>query len=102
MSKEMREQINRVKNWKQFLNENVETIIVANIRYADDKTELEPLTKKGVLYVKRHGDTKTAYYKLNYNDVSEYGYATLGDEIPESFFDGKNVEFINSQYYKKA
>jgi len=24
MSKEMREQINRVKNWKQFLNENVE------------------------------------------------------------------------------
>ena len=24
MSKEMREQINKVKNWKQFLNENVE------------------------------------------------------------------------------
>jgi hypothetical protein len=25
MSKEMREQINKVKNWKQFLNENIQT-----------------------------------------------------------------------------
>jgi len=24
MSKEMREQIDRIKNWKQFLNENIE------------------------------------------------------------------------------
>lgn len=102
MSKEMREQIDRVKNWKQFLNEKIETFIIANMRYADDRTELEPLTKKGILYVKRHGDNKTAYYKLNYNDVDEFGYATLGEEIPESFFDGKNVQFVNSQYYKEA
>lgn len=26
MSKEMREQIDRVKNWKQFLNENVDEL----------------------------------------------------------------------------
>jgi hypothetical protein len=92
----------KVKNWNQFLNEGVENIIVANIRYADDKTELKPLTKKGIKYVKRHGDTKTAYYELDYSDIDRYGYAPIGKEIPESFFKSKNVEYINSQYYKEV
>ena len=100
MSKEMREQINKVKNFGQFLNEQKETVTIANIRYADEQSELKPLYKSGIRYVKRHGDTKTAYYELDYSDADKYGYAPLGNEIPESFFQTKNVKFINSQYYK--
>ena len=36
MSKEMREQIDKVKNWKQFLNENKTVIINDNIISFDD------------------------------------------------------------------
>jgi hypothetical protein len=36
MSKEMREQIDKVKNWKQFLNENKTVVINDNIISFDD------------------------------------------------------------------
>ena len=81
-------------------------IIVGIIRYSDDKNELVPLTEMGVDYVLRQGDTKIAYYKLDYNAkdyegnnwVENYGYAPLGEEVPDDFFQGKNIKYINSIY----
>jgi hypothetical protein len=78
-----------------------EDIIIANIRYGDDPKELKPLTSDNIKYVKHHGDFKTAYYELDYSYVDEFGYAPLGREIPESFFQSKNVSYINTEYYNK-
>jgi len=86
--------------------ESFDDIIVGKIRYSDDKGELETLTKMGVKYVLREGDTKIAYYELDYNYtdydgnnwVDKYGYAPLGNEIPNNFFEGKKIKFIDSIY----
>jgi len=75
-------------------------IIIANIRYADEPSELIPLTKMNIKFVKRYGDTKIGYYSLNYNDVNNFGYASLGKELPESYFLNKKVKYINSKYIK--
>jgi hypothetical protein len=86
-----------MKYLKRFESLNDE-ITVANIRYADDEKELKPLSEEGIDYVLRHGDTKKAYYKLNYSDMKEYGYAPLGEEVPEEFFQNKKINYINSIY----
>lgn len=91
----------KVKNFNEFFNENVDNIVVANIRYSDDSDELEPLCKKGIQYVKRHGDTQTKYYKLDYSLIPEYGYAPLGEEIPDSFFNNKDIKYIDSDFFNK-
>ena len=68
MSKEMREQIDRVKNWKQFLNESAEqtpkyiefkVIDNSDISYQPNKLE-EPLTTSFIWDVvnKTYGNTK--------------------------------------------
>ena len=56
---------------------------LAHIRFAEEHKELIPLTKLGVEYVFRHGDTYQAYYKLDYSTVEEYGYAYPNEEVPE-------------------
>ena len=76
----------------------MEEIIVAQIRYTEEPIELIPLYKEGIRYVLRCGDTKIAYYELDYTDAEELGYAPFGKEIPTSFFDNKNVRFINSKF----
>lgn len=45
---------------------------------------------------------KAAYYELDYSNADKYGYAPLGKEIPESFFQTKNVNYVNSKYYREA
>ena len=57
MSKEMREQINKVKNWKQFLNENI------NI----DDLELTNFRKS----IFGYGDSKQNYSYNNNDDIDE-------------------------------
>ena len=59
---------------KAYENINGDEIIVGIIRYSDDKNELIPLTEMGVDYVLRQGDTKTAYYKLDYNAKNYFGF----------------------------
>ena len=85
-------------------------VIIANIRYADDIDELAPLFKEGIQYVKRHGDNSIVLNELDYDKVTfdgkkfvdEYGYAPLGKELPKSFFNGKDIEFIDTEYYTQA
>jgi len=72
MSKEMREQINKVKNWKQFLNENV---------FRNENLIKEILKKLGILEYKilgigQHG---AAIYNLDDNKV--YKFTTSKNEI---------------------
>ena len=51
MSKEMREQIDRVKNWKQFLNENVDEL--SNIRkYLYDYYKLNNIIEPATIPLK--------------------------------------------------
>jgi hypothetical protein len=47
MSKEMREQINKVKNWKQFLNENIKPskcVCLKNIKFKNGLNYFKDLT----------------------------------------------------------
>jgi len=72
MSKEMREQINKVKNWKQFLNENV---------FRNENLIKKILKKLGILEYKilgigQHG---AAIYNLDDNKV--YKFTTSKNEI---------------------
>lgn len=84
--------------------------VVANIRMSDEQTELRPLAKFGVKYVQRFGDTKRAYYELDYNYkshdgkyfIEEYGYAPLGKQLLDKDFEGNwNITYIDSPYYEK-
>ena len=74
--------------------------IIANIVYAEESSELIPLTEMGVDYVMRHGENSVGYYKLDYSKVGEYGYAFLSKEIFESELP-IDLEWIDSDFYKK-
>lgn len=106
MSKEMREQINKVKNWKQFLNENKETIPTENNPWQDyeeakrvlnesidsgsfilyHRTRNNPLDfNKGFKVSKyggKYGSGLYAFYNLS-NATDDYRALDYGDYIIE-------------------
>ncbi len=72
MSKEMREQINKVKNWKQFLNENV---------FRNENLIKEILKKLGILEYKILGIGQHGAAILNLDDNKVYKFTTSKNEI---------------------
>jgi hypothetical protein len=62
MSKEMREQIDRVKNWKQFLNENTNNVLQNSLKIIGDK------------YSKEHNKTPQ---ELNSGDCEDIAYDVI-------------------------
>ena len=61
MSKEMREQIDRVKNWKQFLNENTSSEPIKT--YGDISRVIK--SGKRVVITNHYGNTRTYYIDDN-------------------------------------
>ncbi len=72
MSKEMREQINKVKNWKQFLNENV---------FRNENLIKKILKKLGILEYKILGIGQHGAAILNLDDNKVYKFTTSKNEI---------------------
>lgn len=72
MSKEMREQINKVKNWKQFLNENV---------FRNENLIKEILKKLGILEYKILGIGQHGAAIHNLDDNKVYKFTTSKNEI---------------------
>ena len=64
MSKEMREQINKVKNWKQFLNEN---------KTVNDFTEkeIDIVFDNAKKYITKNNDTENHYHNNRWHDCHE-------------------------------
>jgi hypothetical protein len=82
-----------IKKYKDFLNENSNSVTVAKIRYGWDNDEIDPLFAKGIKYFLRYGDTTTEY--------SEHVMEPREDLIvlPNNYFNDMNVNFIESEFY---
>lgn len=86
MSKEMREQIDRVKNWKQFLNEDVQkdNIIFVRTKKFDNTGTFNKLPYNGI-----------QCWAIYENDIQKYI-----DELELWGGKNKDVEVIDSNGYK--
>ncbi len=86
MSKEMREQINRVKNWKQFLNETVNQTPKVNVL---NPMELNHLVRDGYDFKDKTIENRIEFFNLNNItdstpskfENSYYIVLSLGDKI---------------------
>ena len=93
MSKEMREQIDRVKNWKQFLNEN--ELKYLTLYHGSDTIFDKFISKENVNGFNAFGDG--IYFVDNINEAKDYGdYIYECEVYMNKIFDAnKNIEFYN-------
>jgi hypothetical protein len=86
MSKEMREQIDRVKNWKKFLNEGKS---IRSELY--DKVE-DYYNKHNDGYLKLDFEIKHNYKKLHFTELYKYDGDIKGDDFSFYFKDENGKE----------
>jgi hypothetical protein len=90
MSKEMREQIDRIKSWKQFLNENVENYEIVYRGQPIETNEISPRKSIWVTYdidfAKEYGNVKE--YKLPKGlNILDTEYYDVWEELVDTFDD---------------
>jgi hypothetical protein len=83
MSKEMREQINKVKNWKQFLNENLNNDLIKDIEESIDE-KMDELIGRGDYNVGYSEDQDRFIISFREGDIQES--CDMADEV---------VDFVN-------
>jgi hypothetical protein len=104
MSKEMREQINRVKNWEQFLNESKLDDMISKSEKSNKESCLRTILNRGNLMLNKHDkiewDGDILKIGIAYFDYGQ-GTKILSFLKHRSFFFNYWVDFKNKKLYDK-